>query len=795
MNKKVLHTLEFDKIIRLLEEKASSSEGRRLASKLCPSHNIGRIREALQQSADAFNRIIKKGPVSFAGIKDISEYEKRLKLGADLAAGELLSIRDILSVASRAKTYGIDAWGDADPDSLTGIFEGICPVPGLEKEISRCIISEEEIADDASPELSSIRRQLGRMNARIHEKLTGMLGQSSISECLQDHVIVMRDNRYCLPVRAEYKSRIPGIVHDTSSSGSTLFIEPMALLELDNELRELERREREEIERILHRLSALAAEHVTELRDNFRVLSELDLIFAKGELAYSMNASMPELNKKGIIRLRKARHPLIDPQKVVPIDVALGENYTQLVITGPNTGGKTVTLKTIGLMSLMAQSGLLIPAGERSMLPVFREIFADIGDEQSIEQSLSTFSSHMTNIVRILNSLPEDHIHTLVLFDELCAGTDPTEGAALAAAILDQLRRNSVRTAATTHYSELKVYALSNESVENASCEFDVETLSPTYRLLIGVPGKSNAFAISKKLGLSPGLIDEAKGRISEDARSFEELIVDLENKRHQLEEDREAIRKDKEKISEDRQKIADRRRKLDAQKDEIIAKANEKASNILRDAKASADAAIRNINKYGAANPDMAKMEASRRNLGKKLNHTSSASVAKKQSGQGSKPVDVSKLKVGDAVHVVSLNLDGTIHSLPNSKGELTVTMGIMQFKVNISDIVIIEETPKYKAPSPKKSGSVGRAFNKSASISPEINLLGMTVDEALRATDKYLDDARLSHLPSVRIVHGKGTGALRNAIHEYLRKQPVSGYHLAEFGEGDTGVTIVEL
>lgn len=795
MNKKVLHTLEFDKIIKLLEEKASSSEGKKLAGRLVPTNNISRIREALQQSFDAFNRIIKKGSISFSGISDIREYEKRLELGADLLAGELLGIRDVLAVAARAKTYGLGEQEDTEPDSLTPVFEGICPVPSLEKEITRCILSVDEIADDASANLSSIRKQLGRMNDRIHEKLTAMLGKTSVSECLQDHVIVMRDNRYCLPVRAEYKSRIPGVVHDTSSSGSTLFIEPMALLELDNELRELERREIEEIERILRQLSSLAAEHVFELQENYRLLSDLDLIFAKGELALSMNASMPTLNKKGIIRLRKARHPLIDPKSVVPIDVGLGEDYTQLVITGPNTGGKTVTLKTIGLMSLMAQAGLLIPAGERSMLPVFREIFADIGDEQSIEQSLSTFSSHMTNIVRILDSLPQDHIHTLVLFDELCAGTDPTEGAALATAILDSLRLKNVRTAATTHYSELKVYALSNESVENASCEFDVETLSPTYRLLIGIPGKSNAFAISQKLGLPSELIDEAKERISEDARSFEELLVDLEAKRHQIEEDREAIRRDREKISEERQKIADQRRKINDRKDDILARANEKASNILRDAKASADAAIRNINKYGGVNPDMAKMEASRRNLGKKLDHTQSASTAGTRNVRESKPIDTKKLKVGDEVHVISLNLDGTIHSLPNAKGDLTVTMGIMQSKVNIRDIAMISEKPKYSVPSPKKARSSGSAFNKSASISPEINLLGLTVDEAIRRTDKYLDDARLSHLPSVRIVHGKGTGALRNAIHEYLRRQPVSGYHLAEYGEGDTGVTIVEL
>ena len=796
MNKKVLYTLEFDKIRNRLEEKATSEAGKRFAHTLRPMTDIGRIRSALSHSSDAFGRIVKKGSLSFAGLFDVSEFEKRLAIGAGLSAKELLTVGSLLAIAERTKQYGASERDDAPDDSLTAFFSDLVTLPALKKEISRCILSEDEIADDASPELQSIRRSISKMNGRVHDKLSSMLSSSSISDCLQDHIVVQRDNRYCLPVRAEYKSRVPGLVHDSSASGSTLFIEPMAVLELGNELRELEHRESEEIERILQSLSLRVGEEISVLVQDFHILAELDFIFAKGELAVELNGSVPVYNNKGQINLRGARHPLLDPKSVVPIDISLGDHYTQLVITGPNTGGKTVTLKTAGLLALMGQSGLLIPAKDRSSLPVFNEIYADIGDEQSIEQSLSTFSSHLTNIVRILRSVDRDPAHTFVLFDELCAGTDPAEGAALATAILDRLRLKKVRTMATTHYSELKAYALSQDFVENASCEFDVETLTPTYRLLIGIPGKSNAFAISQKLGLADDIIADAKQRLSEDTLSFEDLLVDLENKRHQIEEDRKAIREDREHIATERQKVAAQREKLNNQRADIIAKANEKASNILRDAKNSADAAIRNINKYGNTNPDIAKMEASRRNLGKKLTHTQNASQAKKQnSGSKAVGIDPKKLKIGDRVHVTSLDIDGTVHTLPNGKGDLTVTMGIMQSKVNIRDITLFEEEQPYQNTGRKKQSPSSGKFSKSASISAEIKLLGMTADEAIITLDKYLDDARLSHLGSVRVVHGKGTGALRKAVHEYLRKQPVSDFHLAEYGEGDTGVTIVEL
>ncbi len=804
MNKKVLSILEFDKIIRQLQAKATSETGKLFALELNPSEDPETIRKSLLQSHDAFSRIIKYGSLSFAGLLDIRPFQKRLSVKAGLSASELLSVASLLIIARRAKDYDAKQREDTPDDSLSDFFAQITPLPSLQKEISRCIVSPDEIADDASPQLSSIRRSLSKMNGRIHDKLNSMLSSPSLGDCLQDHVIVLRDNRYCLPVKAEFKSRVSGLVHDTSSSGSTLFIEPMAVLELGNELKTLETKEQEEIERILYDLSMKVLDEMHILITNFHVLAELDFIFAKGELAIDMNGSVPVYNDEGIIKLRGARHPLLNPKTVVPIDVVLGSDYSQLIITGPNTGGKTVTLKTIGLLSLMGQSGLLIPAKDRSTLPVFSEVYADIGDEQSIEQSLSTFSSHLTNIVRILKSVrkltgdsPTETRHgkCLVLFDELCAGTDPAEGAALATSILDELRDKNVCTAATTHYSELKVYALSEEGVENASCEFDVETLSPTYRLLIGIPGKSNAFAISKKLGLSDRIIEDAKKRLSEDTLSFEDLLVDLENKRKKIEDDRIAIQRDREQIAAERQKIAERRKKLDDQKDGIIAKANEKAANILKDAKYSADAAIRNINKYGNANPDIAKMEASRRNLGKKLTHTQNASVAKSQTKQEKTPaIDPKKLKIGDKVHVHSLNLDGTIHSLPNAKGKLTVTMGIMQSAVDLKDIALLDDTNPYAAAGKKQRKNVSGHFSKAASISPEIKLLGMTVDEALITLDKYLDDARLSHLNSVRVVHGKGNGALRKAVHEYLRKQPIADYHLAEFGEGDSGVTIVE-
>lgn len=794
MNKKVLTTLEFDKIISRLAEKATSDSGRAYCLKTKPLSDISRIKYQLQRSDDATSRILRTQAPRFGGLYDIRPFKKRLEIGSTLSAGELLAVGKLLSITNNSIAYDASDEKSKTTDSLSEDFVSLTRIDDLHRAITSAIISEEEIADDASSALSDIRRKLHGMEGRIHDKLTEII--ASDSGCLQESVIVQRGGRYCLPVRAEFKSKIKGAVHDSSASGSTLFIEPMAVLELSNEIRTLQRQEAEEIQRILAILSESVAEHIDELINNYTVLVGLDFVFAKGRLAVEMNATKPTFNEEGIIRLRSARHPLLDQKTVVPIDVTLGDGYNELIITGPNTGGKTVTLKTIGLLSLMGQSGLLIPTKDRCTLPVFSQVYADIGDEQSIEQSLSTFSSHMTNIVNILSQVKKDPEHTLVLFDELCSGTDPAEGAALAISILDMLRTAGCRCVATTHYSELKVYALSEDNVENASCEFDVETLSPTYKLLVGIPGKSNAFAISKKLGLPGDILEEAVLRMSEDSRSFEDLLIDLENNRRKIEDERATIEAERKRLTEERKTISDKLSKIDKQRAEIIAKANEKAANILQDAKDSADSAIRNINKYGAANPDMKKVEGYRANLGKKLNHTRNASVAaEKKATAPAKKIDPKSLHIGDGVHVISMNLDGTVHSLPNAKGDLVVSMGIMQSKVNISDITKLKDSNPYADAGKNTRRATGAKFNKSASISAEIKLLGMTTDEAIMELDKYLDDARLSHLSSVRVVHGKGSGALRKAVHEYLRKQPVSGYHLAEYGEGDSGVTIVEL
>ena len=800
MNKKALHTLEYDKIIQRLTAHCTSDAAKQQAEVLLPKTSREMIETAQKETAAAFARIIRNGSFSFAGNTDVSLYSKQLSIGASLHAGELLKIAGVLEVAKRAKAYGTKQREDDADDILTERFAALVPLTPLCEEIRRCILSEDEIADDASSKLASIRRSIAVTNGRIRDKLSQMISSASVRDYLQDAVVTMRDGRYCLPVRAEYKSQVSGMVHDSSGSGATLFIEPMAVVQYNNEIRELERSEAEEIERILAELSEKVAEQSEAIEMDHHVLAALDFIFAKGKLALDMNAVAPRFNDNGVIVLRGARHPLLDAKTVVPIDITLGEEFEQLIITGPNTGGKTVSLKTVGLLALMGQAGLHIPAKDRSALPVFTEVYADIGDEQSIEQSLSTFSSHLKNIVGIMDHAKENPKQTLVLFDELCAGTDPAEGAALATSILNLLREWRVRTMATTHYSELKLYALSTEGVENASCEFNVETLSPTYRLLVGIPGKSNAFAISKKLGLPEAIIEDAKSRMDENDRSFETLLVDLENKRHALEEEEESIRRDKEEIAVLREKVKEQNKNIDRKREEIIRSANEKASNILRDAKNTADAAIRNINKYGTASPDMARLEKTRGNLGQKLSQTQQKSGQTKAAAPAAKAVDPKKLHIGDAVRVLSMDTTGTVHKLPNARGELEVTMGIMHTKVNLREIELIDEKETYtamkgKTPVKSRSGG-GGGFSKAATISPELMLLGMTADEAVAALDKYLDDAYLSHLHSLRIVHGKGTGVLRKAVHDYLRRQSqVVDFHLAEFGEGDSGVTIVEI
>ncbi|MCR5273485.1 MAG: endonuclease MutS2 [Lachnospiraceae bacterium] len=788
MNKKVLKTLEYNKIVERLAELAHSEAAKNRCIKLLPTTDLDEINNAQKQTSDAFSRIIKKGSVSFSGLTDIRPSLKRLDIGSSLNAPELLKIKTLLEVARRLKGFGQKDRDDSPDDSLSLLFENLEPLTPLREKISQIIIAEDEIADDASPTLFSIRKSISGMNGRIHDQLTKIMNQANTRTYLQDNVITMRNGRYCLPIKSDAKSLFPGMIHDQSSSGSTLFIEPAAVVNLNNELKELLLKEEDEIEKILATLSEEVFEYKDSILDDYRILTDLDFIFAKGELAKEHNGSAPRFNTDGHISLRRARHPLIAADKVVPIDMRLGEDFSLLVVTGPNTGGKTVSLKTVGLLTLMGQAGLHIPAGDNSTLSVFDEVFADIGDEQSIEQSLSTFSSHMKNIVYILN-----HADTksLILFDELCAGTDPTEGAALAISILTDLKDRGTITMATTHYSELKVFALSTPGVENASLEFDVKTLSPTYRLLIGVPGKSNAFAISGKLGLSNSIIEKAKERINDTDTKFEDVIASLEQKRIEIEKQQNKINSYKLDIEKDRAALKSKQANLDNQKANILRKANEEALAILQDAKKYADESIRNINKYGSMTAPLSDMEKERANLRSKISDRSESLSVKKNTPKNH---NVPKnLKIGDSVLVMSMNVKGTVHTLPNAKGDLTVSMGILQTKVNINDLVLIQDDTNTTKKKFEKTGAGKIKMSKTQNISSEINLIGKTVDEALAVLDKYLDDAYLARIPSVRIVHGKGTGALRNGVHGYLKRQKhIADYHLAEFGEGDAGVTI---
>ena len=790
MNQKTLTKLEFDKIIALLEEEAGSFRGRQLCRRLKPMTDLGKIDTFQEQTAAAFTRIVRKGRISFGDAMPVEESMKRLEVGGALTISELLRICRLLANAARVKSYGRHDTQEDASDCLDAFFDQLEPLTPLSSEIERCIISEDEISDDASSTLKHIRRSIGSINDKVHSTLSSLVN-GSLRTYLQDPIITMRGDRYCIPVKAEYRGQVQGLIHDQSSTGSTLFIEPMAVVKLNNDLKELYAKEQEEIQAILARLSEEAAQYIEEIRADYRALTDLDFIFARGALALSMRGSRPVFNEEGRIRIREGRHPLLDQKTVVPITVSLGDDFTLLIITGPNTGGKTVSLKTVGLFTLMGQAGLHIPAGDRSELAVFHQVYADIGDEQSIEQSLSTFSSHMTNIVSFLKKVDE---RSLVLFDELGAGTDPTEGAALAIAILSHLHSRNIRTMATTHYSELKVYALSTPGVENACCEFDVESLRPTYRLLIGIPGKSNAFAISGKLGLPDYIIEDAKKRLSEQDVSFEDLLSDLEASRRTIEKEREEIAAYRREAENLKQQAAQRQAKLDEQRDRIIREANEKANAILREAKEVADETIRNFHKFGKENISAAEMEKERERLRKKIKDTSAASsLGSQKPKKQHKPSD---FKLGESVKVLSMNLTGTVSSLPDSRGNVTVQMGILRSQVNISDLEIIEEPSPYTQKKFSRTSKGKIAMGKSLSVSPEINLLGKTVDEAVSELDKYLDDALLSHLNTVRVVHGKGTGALRKGIHEYLRRQKhVKSYHLAEFGEGDAGVTIVEL
>ena len=792
MNEKVLHTLEYNKILDQLTEYAFSADARSRCQKLRPITDRAQIEQLQQQTSDALSRLFKYGSLSFSGVTDIRDSLKRLEIGGALSAIELLRVCSLLESAKRAKAFARSQEDNDQPDdSLTGLFAGIEPLTPLCDEIRRCILSEDEIADDASSTLHSIRRSMRGMNDKIRAQMNSMISNTTTRSYLQDTVITMRDGRYCLPVKAEAKSLVPGMIHDQSSTGSTLFIEPMAVVNLNNEYKELQLREQEEIEVILAGLSNLTASYATQLLADYELLTELDFIFARAAFAQTYNGVAPLFNDDGRIHIRKGRHPLLDPKKVVPIDVRLGEDFRLLIVTGPNTGGKTVSLKTVGLLTLMGQSGLNIPASERSELGIFDEVFADIGDEQSIEQSLSTFSSHMVNIIRILEQVND---RSLVLFDELCAGTDPTEGAALAISILSKLHLYGARIMATTHYSELKVYALSTPGVENACCEFDVATLSPTYRLLIGIPGKSNAFAISEKLGLPTDLITDAKGRISKSEGDFEDLIADLEKSRSTIEREQLEINQYKAEIESLKKKLEQKQERLDSSRDKILREANEQAYSILKEAKDVADETIRNFNKYGKAGAPVSEMEKERTKLRGKMDKAAQKMSEQKKASVPNHNVP-KKLRIGDSVKVISMNLKGTVHSLPNARGDLYVQMGILRSLVNINDLILLEEdaTPGTKKFQKTSAGKI--KMSKSASVSTEINLIGKTTDEAIPLLDKYLDDAYLAHLPSVRIVHGKGTGALRNAVQAHLKRlKYVKSFHLGEFGEGDAGVTIAE-
>lgn len=789
MNEKVLRTLEYNKIIDLLTQKATSQPGRVLCQDLKPLTDLNAIRLAQQETSDALSMLFSKGSTSFGGNRDVSMSLRSLEIGSTLSAPELLKIAGLLDNVNRIKSYGRKQREDEKQTSLSDYFDRLEPLITLAGEINRCILSEEEIADDASAGLKHVRRSIILTGEKIHSQLTSMVN-GSYRSYLQDAVITMRDNRYCIPVKAEYKSQVPGMVHDQSSTGSTFFIEPASVVNLNNQLKELAIKEKEEIEAVLADLSAQTATHTQEIAENQKIMTFLDFVFAKASLAMEENATMPLFNTEHYINIRKGRHPLLPPKKVVPIDIHLGRDFDLLVVTGPNTGGKTVSLKTVGLFTLMGQAGLHIPALDRSELSIFTEVFADIGDEQSIEQSLSTFSSHMTSIVSILKNADEN---SLCLFDELGAGTDPTEGAALAIAILDHLHTRGIRTMATTHYSELKVYALSTNFVENACCEFNVETLAPTYRLLIGIPGKSNAFAISSKLGLPEYIIDAARAQINAEDKSFEDLLTDLENSRVTIEKERLEIASYKEEIKSLKEKLQAKNEKIDNAKDRIIREANEKAREILQEAKDVADETIRIYQKAGPG-ASLKELEKTRERLRGEIGKKNDKLALKAKETPKAKQPKPEQLKIGDSVKILSMGLKGTVSTLPDHKGNLFVQCGIMRSQANVKDIVLIEdETPSGLA-SLKNTHTSKVKMSKSFNISPEINLLGKTVDEALAELDKYLDDAYLAHLPSVRVVHGKGTGALRSAVQSHLKRvKYVKSYRLGEYGEGDAGVTIV--
>lgn len=791
MNEKALHILEYEKIMARLEPFASSAQAKAMCLNLKPSTDLVEIRERQTQTKDALSRIYKRGNVSFSGLVDIRPSLKLLEIGSTLDTKELLTIASLLALTEQVQEYGSTEDEDLRNDSLQGTFDSLCPIYSLLAEIRRCIAAENEITDEASAKLKEIRRNKKLTNQSIHTKLASIVNSQNNKNMLQDTIVTMRNGRYCIPVKVEHRSSFPGMIHDQSATGSTLFIEPMAVVQMNNQLKELDMQELAEIERILSILSEQAAFHKDNLYDNYMLLTQLDFIFARGKFAKSYDGSEPIFNEDGIIDIKLGRHPLLDPKTVVPINFRMGEDYNMLIITGPNTGGKTVSLKTVGLLTLMGQAGLHIPAFEGSRLSVFENVFADIGDEQSIEQSLSTFSSHMTNIVNILN---QADYRSLVLLDELCGGTDPQEGAALAMSILTYLHKLDVPTMATTHYSELKGFALSEDGIENACCEFDINTLSPTYKLLIGIPGKSNAFAISQKLGLDSSIIESAKDQLDEHVQDFESLLAELEKTKLEIEEERNHIEAMKQEARELSESLKQKKEDIKAKREEMLRQAREEAHEIVTNAKTMADDAIRKFHgweKQTGVHTNK-KMEETRSKLGKEMRDLEGKLSYRGSGKKGSHAA--SDFHIGDDVFVHTFSLEGTVKTLPNAKGEITVQMGLLQSQVNIKDCEIL----KKQKPAPEKvkhSVGGGKGINKAAHISSDINLLGKTVDEAVAELDKYLDDAYLAGLNQVTIVHGKGTGALRKGIHTYLKRQShVKSFRLGVFGEGEAGVTIVE-
>ena len=788
MNQKAYKALEYYKIINMLTDKASSSMGKEICRKLEPSTDIDEIRHMQTQTRDALTRLFQKGNISFGSVKDVRGSLKRLEIGSSLGIGELLAICSLLENTNRVKAYSRSERGDSLPDSLDGMFEALEPLTPLTTEIRRCILSEDEISDDASSNLRQIRRNMKITGDRIHTQLSSLVNGSA-RNYLQDSVITMRNGRYCIPVKAEYKGQVPGMVHDQSSTGSTLFIEPMAIVKLNNEIRELELEEQKEIEVILSTLSQQTAEQTDSIRADLNIMVQLDVIFARASLAMDMNATEPIFNDEGRIRLKQARHPLIDKKKAVPIDIRLGDDFDLLVITGPNTGGKTVSLKTVGLLTLMGQSGLHIPTLDRSELALFEEVYADIGDEQSIEQSLSTFSSHMTNVVSFLKKANR---HSLVLFDELGAGTDPTEGAALAIAILSHLHEQGIRTMATTHYSELKVYALSTSGVENACCEFDVETLRPTYRLLIGIPGKSNAFAISKRLGLQEYILSAAKEFISRDEARFEDVITDLEISKKSVKFEQERAEEYRREAEELKKEVERQKEKTREQKEKILAKAREDAKQLYVQAKEEADRIIKEMNKQAKAENNRTKALEQRQKLNEKLSSMQQDFLKSKKVKPNHKAPE--NLKPGDRVYVISFDQNGEVLTAPDKNKEVMVQMGIMKMKVPMAELML-DDTPRPKEKQKRQQPTKAK-FSKSQFISAEIDCRGQLVDEAIANIDKYIDDAYLSGLKQVVIIHGKGTGALRAGVQNYLKMNShVKSYRPGTFGEGEAGVTVVEL